>query len=67
MPETVTTIEASAFSYCDNDNLSIKIPSKVTSIGLYAFNKVNNIEITEEQKSLPKYPWGASHVNGEEP
>lgn len=67
IPDTVTTIEFDAFYSYDNNNLSIKVPSTVTTIESYAFNNVNNIKITEEQKSLLHYPWGALHVNGEEP
>ena len=62
IPNSVTTIGANAFGYSSLENVTI--PSSVTTIGEYAFYEVENINISEEQKSLPNYPWGAKKVNG---
>ena len=56
-----------AFRNCTNSNLSIDIPSSVTDIIDDAFENVNNINISETQKDLDDYPWGALHVNGVAP
>ena len=66
IPNSVTYIGEEAFRECTNSNLSIDIPSSVTNIDSHAFENVNNINISEPQKDLNYYPWGALHVNGEE-
>ena len=62
IPNSVTTIGEYAFYYTSLENVTI--PSSVTTIGEDAFYRVDNINISEEQKSLPNYPWGANKVNG---
>ena len=71
IPDSVMSIGEYAFSGCgyydDTAHLTIAIPDNVTYIGENAFINVNNIKISEAQKKLPYYPWGALHVNDEEP
>ena len=66
IPNSVTYIGEEAFRECTNSNLSIDIPSSVTNIDSHAFENVNNINISETQKDLDYYPWGALHINGKE-
>lgn len=66
IPNTITKIKNNAFYGCTSlENLVI--PYCVTKIGENAFAGVKNINISEAQKTLANYPWGAKKVNGEEP
>lgn len=64
---SLTTIYTAAFNNCTNPNLTISIPNSVTTINMFAFYNVNNINISETQEALSNYPWGALQVNGATP
>ena len=58
IPEEVTSIGASAFSYCSNLT-SVNIPEGVTSIGEYAFYNCNGLEpkLLIYDKGIKCYGW----------
>ena len=60
LPNTLKTINQSAFSNCSNNNLDIIIPNGVKEIGEFAFYKVPHIHYNGTASGSP---WGALAVN----
>lgn len=63
IPESVTSIAANAFAYCNLS--SVVIPNKVTHIGSSAFDQCNTLEtltLGESVKSIGKYAFRCSSL-----